>query len=564
MRRFTSSDILDMKWVSDPQISPDGSQALFTIKKVIEQEKKHKYQTNIFLARDGHVTQFTFGPASDSSPRWSPDGSSVAFLSDRDKEKTQLYVIPSTGGEAVRVTARKDGVGEPVWSPDGKKIAFSALCDEEGETQGNAAAASARESDGGEGPARDGGQKSDVRVITRIRYKLNGKGFLPDKAAQVLVLDVESGKIEQLTRGEYDCREPRWSPDGQQIAFVSARFEGCDLTSVRDIYVVPAKGGEIRKITSSDLSLASPSWSPDGKSIAFYGHDNRNKGATTAGLCVVPAAGGVVRFLTREAELDVAQTAGGDMGGSPIVPPAWSPDAKDVFFTALSRGRAHLYSVSVESGTIKKLTWGDSTVSGWSFSPETGDFVVHIQTPTLIGDMFALTRPSLACSGPTGWDAFPLETSPAPFELQGSVPLNVRRVTCVNAGVLSSRSLSVPEEFSVPSRDGTMVHGWIMRPPGLKEGEKCPAALEIHGGPTFRTGTSSVTSFNFLPRAGTPWFTATPEEAQDTVRITQPPSATIGEAWTTRMSWRQRATRPHCLGSIPGEWGFSAAATGVT
>jgi dipeptidyl aminopeptidase/acylaminoacyl peptidase len=108
-------------------------------------------------------------------------------------------------------------------------------------------------------------------------------GFLPESSYQIYVLDVESGEITQLTTGPYDCLEPEWSPDGEHIAFVSARFPDYELSYVKDIWVVPSQGGEMKRLTSSDAVLSSPSWSPDGRAIACYGHDNGYKGATVPG-----------------------------------------------------------------------------------------------------------------------------------------------------------------------------------------------------------------------------------------------------------------------------------------
>lgn len=560
MRRITSKDLLNMKWVSDPRISPDGKSVLFTIKIVDPKDKAKKYRTQVYLARNRQVTPFTSGPKNDTSPRWSPDGSKVAFLSDRNEGKTQIYLIPTDGGEAMQLTSRKDGVGEPVWSPDGKKIAFSAICDnvEDGVvTGGTGDGIGGGHTDGTADGTRDGADdgnatgsgnddplfdgKSDVRVITNIRYKLNGRGFLPDKKAQILVVDVETGEIEQLTQGPYDCRDPKWSPDGKQIAFTSARFEDNELTSVRDIYIVavergsrasnadladargaPCSGGalqaksaldengerRIRKITRTDHSIGSMSWSPDGKTIAFYGHDNEYRGATVAGVCVVPAEGGDIRYLTKETELAVANSAGGDMGGSPITEPTWSEDSKSVYFSALYRGRTHLYAVAVESKEITQITSGDCTVSGWTKASPDNAFALHLQTPTLIGDVFSLHPPTGRCCCEQDCDcgsihsAFPEETSSPPFDLRASKPFTIRRLSRVNEELLSSVYLSEPIEFETPSKDGTMVHGWLMRPIGLKEREKCPAALEIHGGPHSAYGYAFSHEFQLLAARG--------------------------------------------------------------
>ncbi len=476
MRSLTSTDLLSMKWVSDPRISPDGTRALFTMKRVSPEDKDMEYRTNICVAFPDEVRPFTSGPKSDTAPRWSPDGKKVAFLSDRAKGKTQIFIMSSGGGEALQVTARKNGVGEPVWSPDSSKIAFSALCEDSRDQER---------------------EKSDVKVITKIRFKLNGRGFLPDKPVQIHVLDIKSGEVSQITDGDYDCREPRWSPDGEHLAFVSARFERHEYGSIRDIYVASARGGQIRKITESDMSLGGLSWSPDGKAIAFYGHDNSCKGATVPGLCTVAVDGGKVTFLTKDYELAVAQSATGDMGGSPGVPPAWSADGKAIFFGALERGRTHLYKYDLAKKKIVQITFGDCIVSGWAKAVSDDTFLLHVQSPVLIGDVFVLDPSGIGSS----WAAFP-EAGTGPFGLRADLPYMVRRLSRVNEELLSRVTLSLPQEFETESKDGTGVHGWIMKPVGCKEGHKYPVSLEIHGGPHTAYGFAFFHEFQLLAARG--------------------------------------------------------------
>ena len=119
LRKIASSDLLSMKWVSGPEISPDGEKLLYTVRSIVEEDKDKKYKSHLCMARGGKVFRFTSGPKNDTSPRWSPKGDRIAFMSERGKDRTQLFLISADGGEAVQLTNRKEGVGEPVWSPDG-------------------------------------------------------------------------------------------------------------------------------------------------------------------------------------------------------------------------------------------------------------------------------------------------------------------------------------------------------------------------------------------------------------------------------------------------------------
>jgi dipeptidyl aminopeptidase/acylaminoacyl peptidase len=471
MRPVNSEDLYSMKWAQDPQVSPDGTRVLFGLKSIVPGGRLKGYKTQIWIACDDRLRQFTSGP-NDTSPRWSPCGTKVAFLSDRDKGKNQIYIMSLKGGEAVKVTSLKGGTGEPVWSPDGKKIAFSALPD-----------------DGSACDEKDE-EKSDVRVISKIRYKLNGRGFLPEAHYQIFILDVDSGKTTQVTDGLYDCREPEWSPDGKQICFVSARFEDNDLSSIKDLWVVPATGGEMKKLTASDGVFYSPSWSPDGKYIACYGHDNEYKGATVPGVCLVPLQGGPVSFLTKASQLGVGQSLSSDVV-SPLVPkPAWSSNGEGVFFAALDRGRTALYSVNAEGGEIQKITGGDCAIYGWSKGKDSERFALAVTSPGLICDIWAL---DLDSTGPGQEDnVLTIENGPGWFF----------RLTCLNKEWLESVYLSIPEEVEVRGHDGQKLQAWVMKPTGIQDEKKYPMILEIHGGPHTAYGFTFLHEFQLLASRG--------------------------------------------------------------
>jgi len=506
VRPVASTDIYNMKWPSDPEISPDGKSVLFTVKMVVEEEKTRKYKTHIWIARDGKARQFSSGPKNDTSPRWSPSGREIAFLSQRDNDKTQIYLISLEGGEARKLTSLKDGVGEPVWSPDGKKIAFAALACEEDEKPRDVEKTS---KDGDKGSTDE--EKSDVRVINRIRYKMNGRGFLPEKTSQIFVVDVESGTVAQLTSGPYDCREPAWSPDGKKIAFISARFEDHDLSSIRDIWVVDVNTKEMRKVTRSDAVLSSPSWSPDGKLIACYGHDNTFKGATVTGVAVVPTEGGAVTFLTKALELSVGGTPGADMVSSRMPRPAWSSDGQHLYFSAMEKGRTHIYRVGRDSGEVQRVTSGDCAVYGWSKAEECDALALCVTSFHIIGDLFVLSPKE----DDSPWQSFPqvggensshiaVDEEFRKKTLAGGSRggLEVRRLTNLNDDLLSSLYLSIPEAVQVTHADGTVLDAWVMKPIGTKEGVKYPLILEIHGGPHSAYGYAFSHEFQLLTSRG--------------------------------------------------------------
>ena len=477
MRPMNTEDLYRMKWARDPQISPDGTKVLFEIKSTVNERDLKSYKTQIYITHTEtrkEPRSFTSGSGNDTSPRWSPCGTKVAFLSDREKEKNQIHILSLEGGEAARATSVPNGVRDLVWSPDGKRIAFVALKSHESQ----------------EGEKGEDQPQSDVRVIDRIRFRINGRGFLPESSAQIFVLNVESGEVVQVTQGPYDSSDPAWSPDSRCIAFVSSRFPDYEFTSVRDLWVVPLATGEMKKLTCGDGVLSLPSWAPDGKTIACYGHDNGYKGATVPGLCVLDSSGGDVRFLTKASQLGVGQTLSSDMVSHTPSRPAWSSDGKRIYFTALDRGVTNLYSINADGMELSPITRGNHGIYGWSKAPSHDVFALALTSPEIISDIWYL-RPGAEDVGPVD---FPLEASDGKGRAQ--------RLTDLNREILSSCYLSLPEEVEVRGYDGQKLQAWIMKPIGIQDGKKYPLILEIHGGPHVAYGLAFFHEFQVLASRG--------------------------------------------------------------
>ena len=209
------------------------------------------YRSAIWVAdvAGGEARQFTAGAKRDTAPRWSPDGQWLAFLSERGEEKPQLAVMPAAGGESRLLTKLPFGAGAPAWAPDSRRIAFSAKT--------------------GTPPDPDTKKAKPYRRVTSLKYKLNGEGFTYDRRAHLFVVSRDGGDPQQITDGDWSDSLPAWSPDGQSLAFVSARHDERDYDTLSDIWVVPAAGGEPRRLTDTTGGCSAPSWSPDGQQIAY-------------------------------------------------------------------------------------------------------------------------------------------------------------------------------------------------------------------------------------------------------------------------------------------------------
>ena len=243
-RGVTSQDYFAFESISDPHISPDGKQVAYVLTTV--DEKKNRRDTSIWVvAIDGHSAprRMSAEGFNSSSPRWSPDGSGLAFVSNREGEgaRPQLCILHMNGGEAQVLTHLKNGVSGFQWSPDGKR--FVALS-RTGPSDDVAAAA----------------RKSDVRHYSHISYKFNDTGWYDDKRSHLWVLDAATGAAKQITAGD-DCNDtdPQWSPDSTRIAFVSDRTgTEYDNGHNKDVWVIPAEGGPLARISDHEFDDTQP------------------------------------------------------------------------------------------------------------------------------------------------------------------------------------------------------------------------------------------------------------------------------------------------------------------
>ncbi len=282
IRTITPEDLYQFELPSHARISPDGEAVVFTVQRV--DAKTEKKYANLWIAPvdGGEPYPFTSGDQKDVSPEWSPDGSRIAFLSNRlDPEKpAQIFLIPSHGGEARPLTDIQGNIESFTWSPDGTRL----LC-------------RVRKLDADELEREKDEQKKKLGVVARhydrVFFKLDGEGYLPKERWHLWTVETETGKARQLTDSPvYDELSPTWSPDGKHIAFLSNRSENPDFDLYNvGLYVLPAAGGEMREIKTAPGEKDSPSFSPDGKWIAYYASETNLETYKNLGLWVTPVDG---------------------------------------------------------------------------------------------------------------------------------------------------------------------------------------------------------------------------------------------------------------------------------
>src|SRR5439155_16118310 len=314
----TVDQILSLKHAGTPEISPDGRWVAYTIRETTWDE--NAYETEIWLAdvQAGASRQLTNAKKSSQSPAWSPDGSKLAFLSDRT-DKQQIYLINPQGGEAEAITSLEDGVGRFAWSSDGKRLAYTA-------TDPKSAAVKDREKKYGEFQIVDQDQR-----MTRL-----------------FVIDLATRIARALTPDAFTVGSFAWSPDALRIAFDHRVNNSPASSGSADISIVTVADASLRKLVTQDGPDTNPTWSPDGSQIAFTtSMANPNYYYTNTVIATVPAGGGTPTVVT----------ASFDENPSIV---AWKPAA--LFFSASQRTWAYLYGVDPASRTVARLAPTDASV----------------------------------------------------------------------------------------------------------------------------------------------------------------------------------------------------------
>ena len=443
-------DLTRIQFVTDPQLSPDGRRAAFVVTTL--SEERDEYLSNIWVVdvAGGAPRRFTAGPRRDLEPRWSPDGSRLAFLSERTaKDKLQVYVMPADGGEATKLTALDNGVSAIAWAPDGARLAFVSAVGGYKEPEGE-----------------DEKRKSrPARVITSVKYRFNGEGFIYDRRPHVFVVSLDGASSTQITEGDFIDADPTWSPDGESLVFASARHGARDDDDASDLWRVPAKGGTPQRLTATAGPVMLPAFSPDGRTIAFLARAELNAYGRNVQLFTVPADGGQATCVTSALDRSC---------GALHVRPSWSPDGRSLTVAAEDRGDIGLWRVAATgSAAPQRIVGGERVLNGFSASAEGRTLA------------FAASR----------------TVAPAEVFVCGADGGDERRLTDLNRAWVESVALSAPERFRF-TRAGFELDVWVMRPAGFGAGQRYPTLLNIHGGPHAQYGHNFFDEFQVYAGAG--------------------------------------------------------------
>ncbi len=477
-RTITAEDLYKFELISSPQISPNGDQVIYAQQRVDPLSEKKYSNLWIAPADGGEPQQFTYGDQGDNHPKWSPNGSQIAFISNRgDEKQPQLYLIPTKGGEARPITDLKGEFGAYEWSPDGSKIVL--------QFRAKDAEAIEREED-------ETKKKLGIvqRHYDRAYYKFDGYGFLPKERWHIWTVDIESGQASQLTdHPVFDEAEPTWSPDGKWIVFQSNRNADPDLTyGDNDLVIVSANGGELRVIETPGRNTQLPRVSPDGKWIAYFAQRGHDQWWQNTDLWVVPFDGSAPsENLTQELDFSIENATLNDLniGGALALPPTWSPDSQTIYFQVSKHGCGQLMTIDVRGENLQTVIEEKGVVGGYNFDRGHSTMAYFFGTMQDPGQVFV-------------------------HHLGDG---ESRQITRTNAW-LGVVDLGQVEEVWFEGRDNNALQGWILKPPGFDSSQRYPSILEIHGGPLAQYGEFFMHEFYYLAAQGYVVYFSNPRGGQ--------------------------------------------------
>jgi dipeptidyl aminopeptidase/acylaminoacyl peptidase len=437
-QRLTLEHFLQMETVSNPQISPDGRQIIYT-RGWVDQQSDRRSSTVWIMNADGSRARALMDGG---SAQWSPDGSRIAFTRTGEPSGPQIHVRwMDAEGAVSQITRLPEAPSAITWSPDGRSLAFTMLVPD-------------RTTWSVRLPERPAGARwtEAPRIIDRPNYRRDGQGYSRAGHRHIFVVSADGGAARQITSGDFDHGAPEWTPDGRSLVFSGLREADAPMRwRESHIYSVDVATGAVRQLTTRRGTNSSPTVSPDGRMIAFTGYDWTDDTYRDADLYIMNIDGSDVRRLSGAFERAVQNVR-------------WAPNSRELYFSAQSEGSSNLHAATLD-GRIRQLTDGVHILNVASMSTN-GAFAATRSTPTEPGQVvtFTVREPALV------------------------------QVTNANADLLAGVQLGEIREFWHPSHDGRFqIQGWVITPPDFDPATRYPMQLHIHGGPHSMYGVG----FNF-------------------------------------------------------------------
>lgn len=454
-RGMRPEDIGALVDVSDPRLSPDGSQVAFVVGTL--DVEANKSRSRVWLAAtDGSrpARALTSGADCDLAPRWSPDGCSLAFLSHRGESGSTLQVLPVGGpGEVVPLAEWPEEIEDLAWSPDGRSLAMLARVPEPGREHGVV--------------PRD----QPARRIDRLFSRLDGVGWVAGRNRHLLIVPADgTAPPRPLTTGPHEHRGLSWSPDGRSVATAAGRHDTWDLDRAVDLFAVALGGsaGEVTEprrlhLTRPGVTITNPSWASDGQRVACHVGDSASDPRHTQ-IAVLDLATERLAVLTAALDRQCAPHLSGARA------PIWSGD--ELVFAVEDGGNVELWKVPADGRADPvRVVGGQRQVVGWDVAGSIVAFAAT--TPTALPELFVV--------GADGVE---------------------RQLTDLGARFHVEAAASAPERFLAPSSGGARVEAWLIRPQPFDSGASYPVLLNIHGGPFAQYGNRFFDEFQCQAGAG--------------------------------------------------------------
>jgi dipeptidyl aminopeptidase/acylaminoacyl peptidase len=434
-RPMTAQDLWSMGRVGAPAVSPDGRSVVYTVTEYdIETDRGHTHLWLVPVA-GGEPRQLTRGDASASSPVWSPDGSSIAFVSARNEDGRQVWLMPAGGGEPRQLTRIDGGASGPVWSADGSVLAVASRVWAEGD-------------EGGRRMRRLADTRSSAQVYDDLLYR-HWDTWWDGRRSHVFVVDPATGEARDLTPGPYDTppvglggfHDYDLSPDGGELAFVRNVDRPTAVGTGNNVWLVSTAGGPPTRLSPGEGNDVSPRYSPDGRWIAWLSQARPGFEADRAVLMLRDRRTGETRPLTDGLDRSVGSFQ-------------WTPDSGAIFFTAQDEVHVRVFRVALGDGAIQPVTGGAYD----------GAFA-------LVGDGSRLVVARQHAHRPTE------------LVLVDERGREQRRLTRVNDALVAQLALQPLETFWHDGADGARVQSFMVKPPDFDPSRKYPVVFLVHGGP---------------------------------------------------------------------------------
>jgi dipeptidyl aminopeptidase/acylaminoacyl peptidase len=424
---ITIEELIQLKSVKNPVISPDGHWVAFTVSEM--DLKKDAWETRIWMVptKGGEAIPMTAKGYSASEPKWSPDNKYLSFLaSKKEGDKTQVWTLNRQGGEAEQLTKIPQGVSSHEWSPKGKELLLNIKDPKPEELTED----------------KEDDKKAKPYVVDRLQFKQDYQGYLDRYRTHLYVLSPEDSIPRQITSGDYDDEDPVWSPDGTQIAFASNRSDNPDGNSNTDLWIVNAnntnKGKSLTQVTTNPNADFYPRWSPDGKNLVYRTvTDKKAIWYATQKLAIIPVTGGQPSLLAETLDRNISK-------------PAFSDDGKLIYFILEESGTSVLATIEPNGKNFKRIIQGDISIS---------DYVVKADVVIPL-----------------------LGNANQPYEVY-SFTNTLKKLTSLNDRLLAHIEEPSIEKIHFKSADGTDIEGFVVKPIGFDATKKYPTILWLHGGP---------------------------------------------------------------------------------